>query len=205
MTRMPWPFTLRFLRGLALLCFALCALAAVPASADTIYTYSGNPLSQVICTTCGVTPSNLLSGTVTLSSALNPNLAALNAAPLLTSYFFTDGVQTADNTTTTPNFWVSTNAAGQITAWDFEAWSFTTGVDEFQTTSGIFTCRPNGCSSGNGDSVSLANITLVAQNSKPGSWQQGSGGTVPEPSSLLLLIAGLLGFAPWLSRRLRLL
>lgn len=188
-----WLSTPKCLLEVGLLSIVLCAISPRPARATTIYTYTGNGLSSVICGTCGVSGSNFVSGTVSFATALAAGLVDANVAALVTSYSFTDGVQAADNTTTNLNFFVSTNASRQITAWDFEAWSFTTGVAEIQTTNGIFTCRPNGCSSGNGDSVSLANITVVAQNSRPGTW----GGPVttspvPEPSSLLLLGTGVL-------------
>ena len=171
---------------------SVCLVLPGSAWADTIYTYTGNGLTQVICTTCGVTASNFVSGTVDFAAPLASGLVDANVAALVTSYSFTDGVHLADNTTTNLNFFVSTDGSGRITAWDFEAWSFTTGVVEIQTTNGIFTCRPNGCSTGNGDSVSLTNNTVVAQNSRPGTWGPGTSNSVPEPSSYLLLGSGLL-------------
>lgn len=184
------------LLGIGFVCL-FCAISAPSARADAIYTYTGNHFSTVFC--CGVTTSNFESGTVTFSAPLAANLTEADVSSLVTAFFFTDGVQTASNTTTSPHFVVSTNSSGQITAWDFEAFTFTTGVPEFQTTNGLFTCRPNGCTTGNGDSVSLTNVQVVAQNSRPGTWQSPS--TVPEPSSLLLLSSGLLGLGQVLRYR----
>ncbi len=138
-----------------------------------VYTYTGNPFTSALC--CGVTTNNFISGSVTFPTPLGANLTSSDVSSLATAFSFTDSVQTADNTTTTLHFVVSTDSNGQITAWDFEAYSTTTGVAQFQTTDGLFTCRPNGCSTGNGEAVTIANVQAVAGNTTPGKWVGSSG------------------------------
>jgi hypothetical protein len=142
-----------------------------PLVADSTYTYKGNPFTFVQPGS-GLSSANYISGTVSFASPLPPNLTRVDVAAFVTSYSFTDGVHSASNADgrTSPWFFVSTGPNGQITAWDFELWTFTTGVPEFQTTKGITSCRPNGCSSGDGDGVSIANVAVLATNNNPGKW-----------------------------------
>jgi len=96
----------------------LLAMAS-PAIAET-YVYTGNPYTQVI--NPPYTTADFVSGSITLSSALAPNLVNFDAASLITEVIWNDGDRTFHILPETPvnffEFQVSTDGAGHIITWD---------------------------------------------------------------------------------------
>lgn len=100
----------------ALLLFARGALAQ---STVTTYTYTGNVFTYFYNTdTCP--PECSISGSFTMPQPLAPNLPWPTAVSGYTSFTFTDGINVIDsaNVSYIENFYVQTNAAGDIIQWD---------------------------------------------------------------------------------------
>jgi hypothetical protein len=183
-----------WLFGVGLIC-SLFAFGVVPsARADgiTTYTYTGQPFAAsftggVDSCTNGVGECNL-SGTLTLSSPLPPNLPPFTPVTPL-SFSFTDGVHTL---TSDGTFRLGTGSDGQIVAWQFFMGSCQPGSTElssiFQQNSAAadttFTC---GSIPGEGTFIIGGAQTFVQPS---GTWSSTS---VPEPSTLLLFGPGFLG------------
>jgi hypothetical protein len=169
---------------------------ATPAHADTTYNYTGQPFNlwtgEFSCSggvgECG------MSGSFTVSAPLGDNLDLASVTPV--SYSFTDGVQMLTNLNSsieytlppTLAFLFSTNASGQITQYDIALLS-DTGEYEFfiYNFSGITydaayveTTTPP---------ITALGLATNASGSgpPPGTWS-----TTPEPSTLSLLVTGLL-------------
>lgn len=86
-----------------------------PASANTIYTYTGNDFT---ITTGAYTTSDQVTGTIDLATALGDNFGPSFISPV--SFSFSDGVQTLTNLTAglDANFLgFSTDASGNIVTW----------------------------------------------------------------------------------------
>lgn len=169
---------------------------ATSASAQIVYTYSGNDFTSVYAP--GYTTSDKITGTLTLSSALPSSLTTLtNEAALVTSYSFSDGVNnfTAPccNTGSQTLFEFATDASGNITDWNV---TLETNDDH----TGDLTTR--GGTSASDQSLTAA--VLGGSNSgAPGVWSlQSMSSPVPEPATWTLL---LLGFAivGWMVRTKR--
>lgn len=105
------------LAGLLVVTLILSAITALPARADTIYSYTGNALTDLTphfsCPLgCPITGSF----TVTHPLAANLHLVPLNPV----AFSFTSGALTISNTS--PNLltaygWISTTSTGQIKSW----------------------------------------------------------------------------------------
>jgi len=187
-----------FLRRFALLSSFLM-LVALPAMADTTYTYTGNPFTSVAGP---FTTSDLISGFFTTSSPIAPNTGnfstgffgpAVTGVPILdvTSFSFSDGVDAITNTSpgvATPILNFATDGSGNIVAWMVDI-SLFSGADiffSFQNSSGFGFAGNDGALDAAGD---------FAGNGSPGVWALTGGGpaVTPEPSALILLGTGALG------------
>jgi hypothetical protein len=110
------------MKGLLLAGIAAVGVTVAPASVT--YTFAGSnynftrPYTSCTAGSCAnFTTSMSVAGSVTLSSALAPNLALQSIAPQVIAYSFSDGINTFSNTD--PNarlfeFAVATDANGQI-------------------------------------------------------------------------------------------
>ena len=164
--------------------------------ADT-YTYTGSPLGQDPSDPTPITGLTNVSGWFTISGALAPNLADTDITGLITSFSFSDGLQTITQADTfnAEDFVVNTDASGNIIGWAVDL--NTPGgfilscndqgqVDPYPP-SGY--CEPGTGFGGTGDEVGTqGEVGLVVP---------GSGAfTTPEPSALPMLavaLAGLIG------------
>jgi hypothetical protein len=154
----------------ALLATFALALLTGTASADSVWTYTGNAMDgssyqQGTLAACGCS----LSGTLILDPNYNP-----------IGWSFTDGTHTLNNTDSTINldpFWYRSKDAGPLQSWfmnisgsnmEFHSWR---GIDPTYFTDGSF-----------------VNGVWFGHNAyNPGSW------TTPEPGTLALLGVGLAG------------
>jgi PEP-CTERM motif len=190
----------------------LLLFAGGVASADTTYTYAGQPLTDTGLA-CGV--PCLVKGSFTLPTALGPNLSGVSITP--SSFSFTDGFSGWTSSPAPAQFVntlvqfsdIDTDAAGNLTSW-------TIGIVTQQ-----INCEPNNCvtlglqifndpdGSNVGDTVGASaggKSAGSAGNSSPGCWSIGNApcgaATTPEPSTVLLLCTGLIGAAGALRRKL---
>jgi hypothetical protein len=119
----------------------LSLLGFSPASADTIYTYTGNDFTSA---TGPYTTTDKVTGTMDLATALGDNFGPGEIFPV--SFSFSDGVQTFSNVTPGimadfTNF--STNASGTIVSWSVNIINQT-------ATNEIFTSNVGGVSTDEG-------------------------------------------------------
>src|SRR5215469_2928099 len=103
---------------------------STPLLADTVYTYTGHPFTNNIV--APYTTSNYVRGSFTVASPLTPNTTYHTGVALLTSYIFTDGIDTFSNSffhdafdkitwkgPYTPIFDIATDGSGNIAHWYF--------------------------------------------------------------------------------------
>jgi hypothetical protein len=164
---------------------ALSALGAASASADVVYSYTGNDFQFV---TSPYTTNDSLTGSVTLSTALGDNLSLASATP--TSYTFSDGVSTITNTnqTNTPLFSFSTDSAGNITDWQIIVQDSNNVIETVLT--------------GGPEDFGETLVGLGINHGPPGTWTTPVSQT-PLPAALPLFAAGLgaLGLLGWRRKR----
>ena len=91
---------------LGLLAF-MSLLGFSPASADTIYTYTGNDFTS---NSGSFTDADKVTGTIDLATALGDNSGSVEISPV--SYSFSDGVQTLTNSNSSLSGYLATNAVG---------------------------------------------------------------------------------------------
>jgi len=121
----------------SLLIFA--ALCVSPGVSAATYVYKGAPytLVQDFIGPCGAGPcanyalGEKITGQFTTAVPLAPNLSSQNILPSVTSYSFTDGVDTyssADPNARVDDFVVSTDSSGNISAFDVKIIIWQTGT-----------------------------------------------------------------------------
>jgi hypothetical protein len=187
--------------GVLLACALFTIGLAPSASADAVYTYTGNAFtsfSGVDSCTSGVGECSI-SGSFTLSSPL-PDSATFPTSPTPTKYSFTDGtnVWTPSNSSLA-YFEFGTNAGGNIDAWIISIYQATNPEET------LYTCGSSVCGSSfhytgydNSQFVETSPFSVLGNalvTNTPGTWTESSTTGVAEPSTLLLLSSGVgLGF-----------
>jgi hypothetical protein len=101
------------LKSTVLCCSLACAASISTANADVTYTYTGNVFTFFNSVNVDYTATDSISGSFTLSMALPANQSLTSVA--ITSFSFTDGVQTINSPPTTIE--VGTDSSGNINAW----------------------------------------------------------------------------------------
>jgi hypothetical protein len=160
------------------------------ASADVVYTYTGNAAQYDYGTLAGCVGTCEITGSFTLSAPLSANLAyatTINA----TSFSFTNGIFSIDNTNAIFSsgynslIRVSTDATGAIQDWYV---ALVRGPDDYNVNIAIFSCSLCGQ-----DGVYNYEPYLVGyafNSSSPGVWTVTG---VPEPSTWAMMIFGFAG------------
>jgi hypothetical protein len=158
---------------------ALMVGTASAGMAATVYDYTGQGFAVAIFP---YTTSDRISGSLTLSNPLAGNLNSQVVTP--TAFSFSDGVQTFDQTNSTPVFIFSTDASGNVTQWDVIVPG---GAGTLQTAdfSGIVFDRANNGPFGN-----------AMNSSSPGSWTSPSLSATPLPPAVWFFATGL-GLLAW--------
>ena len=180
----------------------LCALMlASPANilADT-YTYTGSPLGADLPN--AFDPSfTSVTGFFTIGAALPANLPQTDITALVTNFSFSDGADTfstADLPLASEAFIVSTGPTGALNNWEVLLGDSSGAlINSCRVVPQVpwGDCWPGTGYGGTGDEVFHPGyVGLVVPGS--GTW------TTPEPSSLLLLGAGLLGLGGGVKRKL---
>lgn len=199
----------RSLREVALSAAVLLSIAS-SAQATAIYQYTGNPFESISDNPLPAgtyTTAMSVSGVMMLNSPLAPNLVQKGISP--TSFMFSDGrnaITDASPGLNIVSFTLSTDADGNISFWDIMV-SVNFALPAFPGEQSPQIGTEN-LVSGGLDAARLAEcVTLLLCTSfvadsasvlSPGTWT-----LIPEPSTALLLAAGLAGLAQ-MGRRPRL-
>jgi PEP-CTERM motif len=177
-------------------CGVLAMLFAAPAKADSVESYTGNTYSTVSVASSGYTTASFITATLTFQNALPANaslaygyggLGAPTATDPLLAFSISDGSQTF-NLSNGINIFLVTGSQGQIVSWFVGACGAPcASALNIDTQFGL----PAFATLGLDGSTRGSSGTVLAYNTDdPGKWT-----TVPEPSSLLMLGAGILGLA----------
>ena len=175
--------------SLAGVVLASVMVSAIPANADTIYTYTGNVFTLA---TGPYTTSDFVTLTFDLPSPLAAGLFDHFFTP--TSYTISDGVQTYTAANSTGSFSVTTtNLTAQILHWDMLVSNIVNGSDFIRTTDG----------GDIGTFITAGGSVVLGDNTRPGTWTQSSGVVTPLPAALPLFAGGLgaLGLLGWRRKR----
>jgi hypothetical protein len=164
------------LRALALSCALL--LLPFPLLADTVYTYNGNPLTEVQFGTLVGTPystNDSITGWFSLPSVLSPNLV-LSSTPITpTTFNFTDGVTSYTSGVGLAFVSVSTDSLGNLTSWYVALFN-----DPAYDVEAVIFGSPT--AGQGGDSISSTPYQLVLGNQNdPGTWSVSDTARSPNP------------------------
>lgn len=179
----------------ALLCLLMAVCIAAPAQADTTYTYTGPAFNDFFGAVCP--PVCNITGSFTLSTPLaaNDNMITLPGA---TPFSFSSGPYTSNLANTGPGgIMISTDAFGVIDGWDIVLYDYLGGfyiytsndpsLADYDQFARFEPNPPNGVKVDGGADNNGGPTTF-------GTWTVSTTG-VPEPSSVVLLVVGLLGLA----------
>jgi len=178
--------------GYAAAAFALAFASAQvdSARADVVYDYVGANFTHA---NLPFTTADKVTGTITFATPLGANLNLATETPI--AFSFTAGVETITSATYNPNFGrlkFSTDAAGNITAWDIQV-AFGGGgqinIENFnsiigpnvgdQAAVGAFYTGPKDPSNASGKNLVAGEFAIAA--------------AVPEPSTWAMMILGFAG------------
>ena len=182
-------------------CGLLAMCLAAPAKADSVESYTGNAYTTVPVAGSGYTTANLITATLTFQNPLPADaslaygyggLGTPTATDPLLAFSISDGSQTF-NLSDGINIFLVTGSQGQIVSWFVGACgapcSSALNIDTQFGLPGA-TLGADGSTQGSGGTV------LAYNTDDPGKWT-----SVPEPSSLLMLGAGILGLAGFSLKR----
>ena len=188
----------RFLVSSLLSVVVLCSMAAT--AADTTYTYMGHQFTVI---TVPYTTSMSLFVTVTLSAPLGASVTDFDAAPLVTAFSASDGVQTYTLATSlaSTQFRVTTDAAGLPVDWALDY--FIDGSNSMASCNNPTALAPTGlCGPSSFPSFVFAGDQGVMMGSSgfvanaPGSWSVVPAPNVPSLGPLgVAVLMSLLGLA----------
>jgi hypothetical protein len=178
-------------------CGVLAMCLAAPAKADSVESYTGNTYTNVSVPSSGYTTASFITATLTFQNPLPSNaslaygyggIGTRTATDPLLAFSISDGSQTL-NLSNGLNIFLVTGSQGQIVSWFVGACgapcSSALNIDtQFGLPGPFATLGADGSTPGSYG-------TAFAYNTDdPGKWT-----SVPEPSSLLMLGAGILGLA----------
>jgi len=169
---------------------ALFCLSSEAEAVATTYIYTGNPFSYCNCSATYLwSAADSVSVSLTLSSALPANQLSFDASGTATSFTFTAGPNTITKlSANTYNLLFATNELGDIINWFAQA---TNDFRFVRTCGGSVPGPPCGVSS----VEDLAIISFFPPSTGGNTGSPGSWAVIPEPSTGLLVITGLLGLA----------
>jgi hypothetical protein len=188
--------------GMALIAGALLALElAIPAQADTIYTYTGNDYNQCAGTYCSGGPYALsVTFDTTLTGNSLDNLASFDITSTITSFTFSDGSGLIINKSNSSfdQAEISTNSSGNIVNWLVGACGSSCNIQMQTNWNSPFGFIPGADFS---ETTASFNGSFGFRSDDPETWVERT--AVPEPSTWAMMVLGFagLGFAGYRASR----
>jgi PEP-CTERM motif len=178
-------------------CGVLAMCLAAPAKADSVESYTGNTYTNVSVPSSGYTTASFITATLTFQNPLPANaslaygyggLGRPTATDPLLAFSISDGSQTF-SLSNGLNIFLVTGSQGQIVSWFVGACGAPcSSALNIDTQFGL--PGPLATLGADGSTLGSYGTALAYNNDDPGKWT-----SVPEPSSLLMLGAGILGLA----------